>query len=183
MKLGKSGYHTTLKKLSEDGLIGELKQFTLSRVYHMIANARKQSDINDRYINRYDITCWKNNAYKTLTNEQLEEIIKYETISLHIQNFGRKFRFSFYSIKKQSENIGKLLADNLFKNIEIISYLKFNLQMEEVMLLAKLSKECCQFYENGIYVLLVYFVKSSQRLESQGEPIQKIEEMLRYAID
>ncbi len=45
-----------------------------------------------------------------------------------------------------------------------IKALKYNLQLEEVMAMAKISREACKYYDNGVFILLVYFVQSSKKL-------------------
>jgi hypothetical protein len=45
-------------------------------------------------------------------------------------------------------------------NVDFISNLKYDLSTKEVMLMAKISREACDHYDNGVFLLVVYFIKS-----------------------
>jgi hypothetical protein len=45
-------------------------------------------------------------------------------------------------------------------NSEFISNLKYDLSTKEVMEMAKISREACDYYDNGVFLLVVYFIRS-----------------------
>lgn len=56
--------------------------------------------------------------------------------------------------------MGELLFKFMPKCFEEIKALKYDLSDEEVMKMAKISRASCEYYDNGVYLLLVYFVKA-----------------------
>jgi len=44
--------------------------------------------------------------------------------------------------------------------------------------MAKISRESCSYYDNGIHLLLVYLVKSCRRLEKNDMSSEEIEQYL-----
>ena len=77
-------------------------------------------------------------------------------------------KFKLDSVKKQTESITKLLGNTFAKYADSISSLKYNLNIEEVMLMAKIARLACDDYENGVYLLVVYFIRSVSCLEKHG---------------
>ncbi len=57
-----------------------------SRVYHTIANTKKQLLIQrKKWKNDFKIECISSNDYKLLSEADLSEVVKYETIAEHIK--------------------------------------------------------------------------------------------------
>jgi hypothetical protein len=61
--------------------------------------------------------------------------------------------------------------------------LKFNLSEAEIMEVALISRDACNYYENGVYLLLVYLVTSCKKLENDKQPLKTIEEKMQKALD
>ena len=66
---------------------------------------------------------------------------------------------------------------------EEISKLQYDLKPEEVMKMAVISRDACNYYDNGVFVLLNYFVESSKRLQSRGKSSEEIEKLLNDALE
>ena len=46
-------------------------QFSKSRIYHTIANIKKEIPINETKLNDYKINCVRDNSYKVLKSNEL----------------------------------------------------------------------------------------------------------------
>lgn len=78
----------------------EISQTKKSRVYHTIANIKKEKAINEDWKNQCGLPCVKNNDYKKLTEEELDEVVKYEDISDKALRMGEKIGFKYESMKR-----------------------------------------------------------------------------------
>ena len=52
---------------------------------------------------------------------------------------------------------------------------KYDLSEDEVMKIAEISRSACEFYDNGVFLLFLYFVRSIYNLEGQGIHVKKVE--------
>lgn len=71
-----------------------------SRIYHKIANIKKEKEVNIIFKDKNLVSCLKYNNYNFLPEEELIDVTKYEVISDHIRNIGEKMGFKLESIKK-----------------------------------------------------------------------------------
>lgn len=51
------------------------------------------------------------------------------------------------------------------------------------MKVALVSRDACNYYENGVFLLLVYFVTSCKKLENGKQSLKSIEEKMQRALD
>jgi len=58
----------------------------------------------------------------------------------------------------------KLLGECLSKHTDFLSKLKYDLSAAEMMKVADISRDSCNYHDNGVFVLLVYFVKACKKL-------------------
>jgi hypothetical protein len=56
------------------------------------------------------------------------------------------------------------------------------LESEEVKKAAHISRNSCNYYKDGVVLLLIYFVRSCRNLENKGESAKEIEAKLKNAI-
>jgi hypothetical protein len=86
--------------------------------------------------------------------------------------------------------MNKMLVEVLLKHIKELQTWKpihkwrFDMNPLEVFIISKIAREACEYYENGVYVLLVYFMESCRRLEESGkDSTSSIELRLKDSID
>ncbi len=58
----------------------------------------------------------------------------------------------------------ELIEKVMIAQNEKIKNLKYSLHYKEVMEVALISREACEYYDNGVVFLLAYFLESSKRL-------------------
>jgi hypothetical protein len=68
------------------------------------------------------------------------------------------------SAKKETEAISQLLGNSFSQYTESISKLKYDLSVKEAMHMALVSRHACDHYENGVFLLVIYFVRSCSNL-------------------
>ena len=51
------------------------------------------------------------------------------------------------------------------------------------MKIAEISRNACEFYDNGVYLLFLYFVRSIYNLEGQGVKVEKIEQLMEDSLN
>jgi hypothetical protein len=57
------------------------------------------------------------------------------------------------------------MLSECFKNYtEDIKIFTYSLEAEEVKKAAEISNFCCNYYDNGVVLLLIYFVRSCKKL-------------------
>jgi hypothetical protein len=54
---------------------------------------------------------------------------------------------------------------------------------EEIKKAAEISRFSCNYYDDGVVLLLIYFVRSCRNLEKKGKTAKKIEGKLKDAIE
>ena len=80
--------------------------------------------------------------------------MKYEAIGETIKDLGVKLNMKYSSIQKESDNIIKLLSE-CFKKYEVdLLNLRYDLSEKEVMNISEISRDACNYHENGVVVLL-----------------------------
>ena len=57
------------------------------------------------------------------------------------------------------------------------------MEAEEVKKAAEISRFSCNYYDDGIVLLLIYFVRSCRNLEKEGKSAKEIEARLKDAIE
>ena len=75
-----------------------------------------------------------------------------------------------------------MLSKVMVDHKEEISRLQYGLKPEEVMKVAVISRDACNYYDNGVFVL-TYFVESSKRLQKAGKSSEEIEKLLNDALE
>lgn len=75
-----------------------------------------------------------------------------------------------------------MLEKCFLKNLKVIKSFKYDLDDKEVMTIAEISRDACSYYENGIFLLLVYFIKASEYFQKKGSTAEVIEEKISKAI-
>jgi hypothetical protein len=63
-----------------------------------------------------------------------------------------------------------------------INVFSFSLESEEAKKAAEISRFSCNYYDDGIVLLLIYFVRSCRNLEKKGKSAKEIEDKLKDAI-
>ena len=75
-----------------------------------------------------------------------------------------------------------MLAECFKKYNEDINAFSFSLEAEEVKKAAEISRFSCNNYDDGVVLLLIYFVRSCRNLEKKGKSAKDIEGKLKDAI-
>lgn len=91
--------------------------------------------------------------------------------------------FQQTAMERESEEISLLLTNIFGQFNEEIQKLSYNLSPDDISSISKISRRACDYHEDGIYLILIYFTKSCQKLEANGEDLQKIEGKLKEAIE
>ncbi len=60
--------------------------------------------------------------------------------------------------------------------------MKYDLGENEVNIVGAISRDACNYYENGVYFLILYLKKSCSKLEDSKVSVEKIEEKLKKSI-
>jgi thiamine pyrophosphokinase len=89
-----------------------------------------------------------------------------EAIGAKVEQLGVKMKMKYASIEKESQNIISLLAECLARYENEIKDLKYDLNNEEVMMVAKISRDACNYHDNGVVLLLIYLVRACKTLEA-----------------
>ena len=63
-----------------------------------------------------------------------------------------------------------------------INSFSFSLELEEVKKAAEISRFSCNYYDDGVVLLLIYLVRSCRNLEKKGMKAKEIEDKLKNAI-
>ena len=89
----------------------------------------------------------------------------------------------FSSIQKESDNIINLLSE-CFKKYEVdLLNLRYDFSEREVMKVAEISRDACNYHENGVVILLEYLFKACKKLENTKESVSSIEGKMNRAIN
>jgi hypothetical protein len=83
-----------------------------------------------------------------------------EAIGAKVEQLGARMKMKYASIEKESENIINMLAECLSRYEKDILRLKYDLNREEVMKVATISRDACNYHDSGIVLLLIYLVKA-----------------------
>jgi len=75
-----------------------------------------------------------------------------------------------------------MLAECFKKYTKDINGFSFSLEAEEVKKAAEISRFSCNYYDDGVVLLLIYFVRSCRNLEKKGRTPKEIEDKLKDAI-
>jgi hypothetical protein len=105
-----------------------------------------------------------------------------EAIGAKVEQLGVKMKMKYASIEKQSDNFISLLAECLPKYEKEIHGLKYDLNNEEVMKVAAISRDACSYHDNGVVLLLIYLVRACKTLEASKNSVETIEEKMKKAI-
>ncbi len=84
---------------------------------------------------------------------------------------GVKSKTKFDFIEKDSDDMLNLLAECLSKYEKDILILEYNLSEKEVYKIAEISRDACNYHENGVAILVIYFVKACKHLEEMSKSI------------
>ena len=104
------------------------------------------------------------NEYKSLSEEQVDEVVGYEGISEKILELGTKINYKFSSIQKDSDGIMSLLARTCSRYQKEIQEMKYDLSPQECQKVAQMSREACDYHDSGVVLLFIYFVRSCRNL-------------------
>jgi hypothetical protein len=173
---GKLFYHHVVEILKKQMDKKEIKTESLSRIYHNIANFKKIDKISKEYTNKFGVNIKTSNAYNKLSSEELEEVVKLEAIGAKVEQLGIRMKMKYDSIEKESENTISLLAECLPRYEKDIRGLKYDLNNEEVMKVAAISRDACNYHDNGVVLLLIYLVRACKTLEASKMKVKDIEE-------
>ena len=157
----------------------EIKAESQSRIYHNIANFKKIDKISKEEENWFGVKTKTSNEYNKLTPEELEEVVKLEAIGAKVEQLGIKMKMKYASIEKESQNIISLLAECLPRYQKEIKDLKYDLNNEEVMKVAEISRDACNYHDNGVVLLLIYLVRACKTLEASKNSVKTIEEKMK----
>jgi thiamine pyrophosphokinase len=102
-----------------------------------------------------------------------------EAIGAKVEQLGVKMKMKYASIEKQSDNFISLLAECLPKYEKEIHGLKYDLNNEEVMKVAAISREACSYHDNGVVLLLIYLVRACKTLETSKISVETIEQKMK----
>lgn len=72
----------------------------------------------------------------------------------------------YASIEKESENIISMLAECLSRHQKDILGLKYDLNQGEVMKVAEISRDVCNYHDNEVVLLLIYLARGLLVFES-----------------
>ncbi len=86
-------------------------------------------------------------------------------------------------MERESEEILMLLKNVFSQFKDEIQKLTYNLSPDDISSISKISRRACDYHEDGIYLILIYFTKSCRKLQGSGEDLQKIEGKLKEAIE
>jgi hypothetical protein len=178
-KAGKLFYHHVVNIFKDQMKGKEIKTESQSRIYHNIANFKKIDKISKEETNKFGVRTKTSNEYNELTPKELEEVVKLEAIGAKVEQLGIKMKMKYASIEKESENIISLLAECLSKYQKEILGLKYDLNIEEVMKVAEISRDACNYHDNGIVLLLIYLVRACKALEASSNSVKTIEEKMK----
>lgn len=53
---------------------------------------------------------------------------------------------------------------------------------KEVMRVAEISRDACNYQDNGVVLLLIYFVRACKHLEDKGKTVAEIEKKMQEAM-
>jgi hypothetical protein len=101
-----------------------------------------------------------------------------EAIGAKVEQLGVRMKMKYASIEKESENIISLLAECLSRYEKDILGLKYDLSNEEVMKVATISRDACNYHDNGVVLLLIYLVRACKMLEASRNSVQVIEQKM-----
>ena len=102
-----------------------------------------------------------------------------EAIGAKVEQLGVKMKMKYASIEKESQNIISLLAECLPRYEKEIKDLKYDLNNEEVMKVAEISRDACNYHDNGVVLLLIYLVRACKTLEASNNSVKTIEEKMK----
>ena len=105
-----------------------------------------------------------------------------EAIGAKVEQLGVKMKMKYASIEKESQNIISLLAECLPRYQKEIKDLKYDLNNEEVMKVAEISRDACNYHDNGVVLLLIYLVRACKTLEASNNSVETIEDKMKLAI-
>jgi hypothetical protein len=178
-KAGKLFYHHVVNIFKNKMEGKEIKAESQSRIYHNIANFKKIDKISKEETNKFGVKTKTSNGYNELTPEELEEVVKLEAIGAKVEQLGIKMKMKYASIEKESQNIISLLAECLPRYEKEIKDLKYDLNNEEVMKVAEISRDACNYHDNGVVLLLIYLVRACKTLEASNNSVKTIEEKMK----
>jgi len=102
----------------------------------------------------------------------MEEVIELEALGWKVKQLGIKMNMKYRSIEKESENIMNLLAKCFNKYQKELKNLKNDLSDDEVMLVAEIARDACNYHDNGVVILLIYLVRACRNLESSKTSVK-----------
>ena len=77
-----------------------------------------------------------------------------------------------------------MLLKNIFTQFkDQIQRLAYDLSVNDIGSISKISRRACDYHEDGIYLILVYFTKSCKKLQAKGEDLKTIEGKLKDAVE
>jgi hypothetical protein len=176
---GKLFYHHVEEIFKKQMKEKTIKTESQSRIYHNIANFKKMDKISKEETNSFKIKIKTSNGYDELTPKELDEVVKLEAIGAKVEQLGVKMKMKYASIEKESQNIISLLAECLSKYKKEISDLKYDLNNKEVMKIAAISRDACNYHDNGVVLLLIYLVRACKTLETSKISVEAIEQKMK----
>ena len=75
-----------------------------------------------------------------------------------------------------------LLAEISSRYQNDIQDMKYDLCPQEYRKVAQMSRAACDYHDNGVVLLFIYFVRACRNLEKSKESVEKIEQKLEETI-
>ena len=100
-----------------------------------------------------------------------------------MEHLGQRANFLLKSIQKESEQFNLFISKCLKKYEKDIEAFKYDFSEKEVAKIAEISRNACDYYDNGVFLLFLYFTKAIKNLESKGEKIEKIEKLMEDSLN
>ena len=110
-------------------------------------------------------------------------MVKFEVIGEEAESLRERVCLILERIEKESSQFHNFLNSCIKKYEEELLVLNYDLGEKEVDQIGNISREACNYYDNGVFLLFLYFVQSMQRLEKQGRKVEEIEGLMEEAIN
>ena len=113
----------------------------------------------------------------------MDEVVKLESIGEAVEHLGQRTNFFLKSIQKESEQFILFISNCLKKYEKDIEAFQYDFSEKEVSKIAEISRNACDYYDNGVFLLFLYFTKAIRNLESKGKKVEQIEQLMEDSLN